>query len=99
MKQLLLGADTKLSASPDALSTSLPDEAVILDPASGRYFGLRGVGARAWALLSTSTTWSGLLDAITEEYDVEVERAERDLRALLEDLARRGLLTVDGARA
>ena len=96
-KPISLDADTKLSAAPGALSTSLPDEAVILDSASGRYFGLDGVGARVWELVSASITWSTLLTTIIDEYDVAAERAEHDLRALLADLAARELLILDDA--
>ena len=98
-KPFELSAETCLVRSSKAVSTSMHDETVILDHLSGKYFGLTGVGARVWELLSASTTWSSMVTSITEEYAVERHRAERELRVLLEELAAKGLLVVGSARA
>jgi len=94
-KGIVLREDSRVSTAPGSLSTTVQDEVVILDPASGRYFGLDRVGARVWELMTASTSWSELLSTITTEFDVDHARAEQDLRVLLEDLATKELIVVE----
>jgi hypothetical protein len=89
--------DTTLCVSSNAVSTAIPGETVILDPTSGRYFGLDGVGARVWELLQSPTTLRSMVAAITSEYDVESSTCERDLRELLAELDAKGLVVVGEA--
>ena len=86
--------DTTLRVSSSAVSTAIPDETVILDPTSGRYFGLDGVGARAWEMLQHSTSLRSLVAAITSEYDVDAATCEHGLRDLLAELDTKGLVVV-----
>jgi hypothetical protein len=92
-----IALDTPLRISSSAVSTAIPGETVILDPTSGRYFGLDGVGARVWEMLHSPTTLRSMVVAITSEYDVDAETCERDLRALLEQLDAKGLVVVGDA--
>ncbi len=93
-----LAYDARLSTSEASVSTGIPGEVVILDPTSGRYYSLDGVGARVWELLSGSTNLATLLEAIQSEYHVDAATCERDVRALLDDLIAQGLVRVDAAR-
>jgi len=81
-------------AAPDQVSCELGGEAAILNLKTGAYFGLDPVGARIWSLISEPRTVAGIRDAIVEEYDVEPDRCERDLLALLEKLADAGLVDI-----
>ena len=89
-----IAASSRISLATTAISTTIPGEAVILDTASGRYFGLEAVGARVWTLLRNPTTLSAMIRTIMSEFDVDEVTCERDLRALLDDLAARGLVVV-----
>jgi sulfur transfer complex TusBCD TusB component (DsrH family) len=90
-------------AAGDLLASAFGAELVILSLKDGVYYGLEDVGARIWALLQQPTTISAIRDALVAEYDVESARCERDVQALLQDLAARGLIEVrergDGAVA
>jgi hypothetical protein len=79
-------------ASDEQVSTSLGDETVILGMGDGVYYGLDAVGARVWSLLATPQRVSELVKAITREFDVSAADCERDVLALLEDLAERRLI-------
>lgn len=92
---IVLHKDSLLSTAPGSLSTAVQDEVVILDPASGRYFGLDRVGARVWEMLTASTSWAELLTTVTTEFDVDPQRAEQDLRVLLEELATKELVVIE----
>jgi hypothetical protein len=88
--------DTRLATSEATLSTAIPGEIVILDPDSGQYFGLDGVGARVWELLETTPSLNHLVRTISSEYEMDAATCESDLRSLLQDLGARGLVrTVD----
>ena len=93
-----LSPATVLVAARDQVSTELEGEAVILSLADGVYYGLDGVGAMVWERLREPTRVADLVDAVTAAFPVDRETAERDLLALLAELAERGLVeTVGGA--
>lgn len=78
--------------SPDQVSAEVDGEEVVLHLESGVYFGLEGVAARVWELLASPRTLAELVDRVTEEYAVEREACERDLRRFVGDLEREGLV-------
>ena len=84
--------DALLRFSPDVIFRELAGESVVLDLASGRYFGLNAVGTRVWQLIGQGETVDGLLRAVTSEYDADASTIERDVLALLDDLEQRGLV-------
>lgn len=86
--------ESTIQKSPDQISTDLGGEAVILSFQNEEYFSLDRVGARIWELLETPHTAAELLAAILETYDVEPARAERDLLAVLGELAGEGLVEI-----
>jgi hypothetical protein len=90
----MITTDSIVVASPDQVSSDLAGEIVMLNLASGTYYGLDEVGARIWNLVQQPTPVSAVRDAILDEYDVEPERCEQDLLVLLADLDRAGLIEV-----
>lgn len=87
--------DSTVVRAKDQVSCDLVGEAVILNLKSGVYYGLNPVGARIWELIQEPRTVSAVLDVILEQYNVEAERCERDLFALLDDLAARDLIAIE----
>ena len=73
----------------------LGDECVMLDMASGYYFGLDAVGARIWQLLSETSSLAEIVERLAREYDVTPEQAESDLVRFVEELKANGLLSVE----
>lgn len=80
------------SAAKTQISTTVDDDTVILDTASGKYFSLGGVGSTVWEALQEPRSFAELLETVLEGYDVGVETAERDVRALLSNLEGAGLV-------
>jgi hypothetical protein len=85
---------TVVAAARDQVSARVEGEFVILNLADEVYYGLDGVGARVWELLSEPRAVSDVAAAITAEYEVDEDTARRDLLALLDELAGRGLVEV-----
>jgi len=81
-------------AAKEQISRDLEGEAVILNLKSGMYCGLSEVGARIWQLLQEPTSVKEIRDTLLREYEVEPVRCERELLALLQDLADNGLIEV-----
>ena len=81
-------------ASSELVSANLDGEVVILGYKSGSYYSLDQVGAFIWNLLQEPKKVSEIRDAIWKEYEVELAQCERDLIALLEDLARKQLIEI-----
>jgi hypothetical protein len=85
---------TVLVAARDQVSTEVEGEAVVLSLADGVYYGLDGVGARVWELLREPRSAAALRDAVTAEFEVDAETAERDLAALLAELREHRLVEI-----
>jgi hypothetical protein len=83
---------SRVVVSDEQVFTTLGGEAVILGLRDGVYYGLDAVGARVWALLAEPRRVPELVDAIVAEFDVTREECERDLLALLDQLAARNLV-------
>ena len=84
--------DTHLTVPPQVMSRLVGDETVLLDLASGMYFGLDGVGRRIWESISSGQNLGEAADAIVAEYDVDRERARQDVMEFANTLLERGLL-------
>jgi hypothetical protein len=74
---------------------NLNGEAVILDLSNGTYYGLDEIGAQIWAMIQEPRAITEIVDTLLEEYEVERDQCERDLLALLRELASRGLVSPD----
>lgn len=84
----------KVSIPAEVMSRLVGTETVILDLASGTYFGLDPVGARIWELLAEGKTLAGVCAAMLAEFDVTPEAIERDLLALVAELRDKGLIRI-----
>ena len=79
--------------SDDVVTREVGDETMLLDLASGTYFGLDAVGGRFWQLLEEGKSPGDARDALLEEYEVGADQLERDLENLLAELSANGLVT------
>ena len=92
---MLLSNETKVVLSQEIAVADLGDEAVVLDPTSGTYFGLNEVAARILALASEATTVGQIVDCLLNEFEVERHVLHSDVNAFVQDLAGRGMLRID----
>ncbi len=90
--------DSVVSVSADQVSCDMGGETAILHAVSGNYFGLNGVGVRVWDLIQRPQSVGVLLKTLLDEYDVEPAQCERDLLAILNTLADRGLIQVENEK-
>jgi hypothetical protein len=91
-----ISKSSTISAAPGQVSSTVEGEAVILNMETGVYYGLNTVGAWVWEQLQSPKTVDELLKGLVSEFDVDEDRGEADLMALLEDLAGASLIEVKG---
>ena len=83
----------KIAVSTDVVAREVGEETMLLNLASGTYFGLDPVGGRFWQLLEEGKSATEARDALLQQYDVAPEELDRDLEKLLADLAAHGLVS------
>lgn len=93
MKGLISGHSI-LVVAKEQVSCDLGGEAAILNLKSGVYYGLDPIGARIWDLIQEPKSLNEIREILLKEYEVEPDRCERDLLALLQKLAAEGLIEV-----
>ncbi len=81
-------------ADKEQIFSDIGGEAVILHLKTGIYHGLNEIGARIWTLIQEPKSVKDIQRILLEEYEVEAERCDRDLIALLKDLLAAELIEV-----
>jgi hypothetical protein len=84
--------ETRLSIPPQVMTRLVDDETVLIDLASGVYFGLDGVGKRIWESVADGNSLGQAVELIVREYEVEEAQAQADVLEFAGDLVERGLL-------
>ncbi len=92
MHELTLSA--RVRPSDDVVFRELDGESVLLNLATGIYFGLDEVGTRIWQLIEEHGRLSEVRDAVTREFAVDSETAGRDLVDLVREMSSRGLVEI-----
>ena len=87
-----MNLSNKVSIPPQVMARTVGDETVILDLASGTYFGLDPVGARIWELMGEGKTLAEVCEQMLDEYEVSRDDLERDTLRLAQELAGQGLI-------
>jgi hypothetical protein len=92
MAEIELHLDSRLSIPAPVMSRFVGDETVLLDLASGMYFGLEGVGKRIWESFADGKSLGETAAIIASEFEVDEEQAQADLTQFATELIERGLL-------
>ena len=88
-----------VAPAPDVLCQELDGEAVLMDSASQKYYGLDEVGNFMWQQLVEHGRTEPVVRALLDEFEVEEDVARTDLEAFVERLLEMGLLRRNGAKA
>lgn len=84
-----------VSASPNQVSTTLGNEAVILELQAGNYFGVNDVGTAVWNCLQQPRLVADVIAHVLTEYEVSAVQAEADVLGFLQHLVDKGLVIVE----
>jgi Coenzyme PQQ synthesis protein D (PqqD) len=85
--------------SPDVVWTSVSDGAVLFSVSRELYYGANQVAAFVWQQLeSENATLDDLCDAVRQRFpDAPAEEIQNDVRELLDDFERHGLVVASAA--
>ncbi len=83
---------TRVIATDNAVGCDIEGEMVLLDLTSGTYFGLNPVGAEIWNFVREEKSVQDIQQHLMSAYDVTAERCEAEVKALLSQLAEKGLV-------
>jgi len=81
-----------LIKNQDVIWREVDGETVLLNPITGRYFGLNKVACSFWNKVDGKATVDEIIDQMLEEYEVEREVLARDIGELVTTLTRFELL-------
>ena len=95
MTETAITLDATVTLTPDVVFKELRGESVLLDLASGTYFGLDETSTRLWQLLTSHGSLRRAFDGMLAEFDVEPDRLQGDLIDFVAELSRRRLVSVN----
>ena len=90
----MLTLDATLNIPAHVLSTTVDQDAVLLNTQTNKYYALDDVGARFWALLTENNLLRDAYKMLLDEYEVSPSQLEQDLLELLTDLLENNLLEI-----
>jgi len=80
--------------NPDIIWKNLKGETVLLNPITGKYYGLNSVGCAFWEKADGCRSMAEIETLMLQEFNVEQERLSRDLGDLIKTLSENGLVTL-----
>jgi Coenzyme PQQ synthesis protein D (PqqD) len=90
--------DAAIRIRKDVVFRDLEGELILLNLATGVYFGLDPVGTRIWALIDNGRTADEIVGVITAEYEVDADACRADLARFLAALRDNDLVELDDGR-
>jgi len=90
----MLDLSTRVTVPESVLFRDLDGEAVLLETATGRYYGLNEVGTRMWSLLQRHGEIEAAYQDLLGEYQVPAHELQQDLLDFVGLLTSRRLIEV-----
>lgn len=87
--------ETTFTVRDDVVTEEIEDELVILDLEGDVYFSLNEVGRVIWEQAADGQSFSEVVDAVCEQYEVERETAAEDAKAFLGEALDEDLMDID----
>jgi hypothetical protein len=85
---------SKVTIGPEVLFRDLGGESVVLNLATGKYYGFDAVATRMWTLLAEHGRVEDACNQLLAEYDVEEGRLREDLLNFVHELVSEQLVYV-----
>ena len=90
--------EPRIRVAGEVLFREVGDEAVLLQTATGQYYGLDPVGTRMWHLLAEGGGVESACGRLLTEFEVDEKRLRRDMQRLVDELLSHRLIEVEGER-
>ena len=79
----------------DIIAKNVRGGMVLLNPLSGKYYGLNKVGCAFWEKIDGKRNLSEIVTLLLEDFNVEKERLIQDIEDLIKTLIENKLVTFD----
>lgn len=89
-----MDSNSILSPDPNIAFSQVEDEFILMSMDNGAFYVLDGSAAAVWGQIQQSKSFSDLVAALVQEFDVDQATCEQDCTALLEDLIAKKLVSV-----
>ncbi|MCC3376007.1 lasso peptide biosynthesis PqqD family chaperone [Cohnella sp. REN36] len=83
----------------DSLVSDMNGEKVMMSIQNGKYYNLGAIGGRIWELVAVPQTIEQLATALMEEYEVDRDTCEAQVRQFLDHLLQEKLIKTEIAPA
>jgi hypothetical protein len=98
MSVIQISDSSRFSCPFHVTTNQIEDELVALNLETSFYYGVDGIGTQIWRLLiDENMTIAEACAKLREEYDVDTETCQREVRAFVEQLINARLLETVGA--
>ena len=87
--------EKSLKKNPDIIWKNIRGESVLLNPMTGKYYGLNKVGCSFWEKIDGARTLSDITTLMLEEFNVTRETLLKDLEDLMKKLIENNIITLD----
>jgi coenzyme PQQ synthesis protein D (PqqD) len=88
-----IGLEDSIQVSEDVVFRGLDGEAVLLNLASGIYFGLNGTGTRIWNLIKQHGSLQTVFELMAQGYETPADTLGEDILQLVERLRDNNLVS------
>jgi len=78
--------------SKEIIWRNLEGEAVLLNPQTGKYFGINEVGCSFWEKVDGKKSIADIIDLLLNEYDVERKTLENDINELVAAMEKQNIV-------
>ena len=76
------------------LVSHLAGETVLMNTATGDYFGINAVGTKIWNLLAQPVSTDSLVESLVGTYDISIEQCGVEVKQFLQNLESRKLVVL-----
>lgn len=79
--------------NPEFISGKIDDEIVLLHHSVGKYYSMNPVATKIWELLDKPVKFGLIIKALTEEFDVDIEKCREETHEFLKLLIGKGMVS------
>ena len=90
----MLTLDSEIQIPSYVISTTVDQDAVLLNTKTNKYYALDEVGARFWVLITENKTLQEVYRQLLDEYAVSPDELEKDFLELINDLVENKLVKI-----